>query len=766
MPVIRINRSWFARISPMPVLAVCLAATFFYPLAEVRAQTSPYSWYWQNPLPQGNSLRAISLVRNNVMYAVGDLGTILKSTDGGTNWTVLKPLTTATYRSVWFTDENNGVVVGDAGTVLKTSDGGASWSIRQIDNSINFNGVSFADAMTGTIVGDAGALYRTKDGGNSWAPQIGVPLISLYGIFYCDPTRGAIVGESGSIFRTVNGGTSWSRQYSGLENTQTRLLSVSFVDANSGAIAGDVGTILHTTNGGSSWTAQTSGTPFTLNAVCFADTMFGTVVGDVGQIFRTTNGGMTWTLQAYGLASWFSAVRFLNSNNGIVLGNCGSIFQTTDGGTTWTSRTKTLVTLYGVGFADTARGIVVGDYGTILTTNDGGRDWTSQSSRTYENLHGISFAGASSVVIVGENNTILTTVDGGNTWVDRSIHPAAGTTFQFNGITINRAGHGIAVGRYDSAETSKCSAIYTRDGGVSWTPTVPVPLKSSLTSVTFTDGEKSIAVGEGGVIVQSPDAGQTWVLLNSHTSSHLRGISFAGRNFGIAVGDGGTIARTTDGGTTWNPQKLGMRNLYSVSLLDTARWFIAASGGTIFYTSNGGSSWDSLWTSTGNALYGLFLSTVSDSSSLRGSHAVISKGTIVGEGGTILRISYASVPTAVVDAPGASVPIEFALSQNYPNPFNGETNFELRVPASQAGIAKSGLISLKVYDILGREVAILVNEAMSPGSYRIRWNSTGLSSGVYFCRLQSGDASTGSTGSPQASSARGLVQMRKVLLLK
>jgi hypothetical protein len=130
----------------------------------------------------------------------------------------------------------------------------------------------------------------------------------------------------------------------------------------------------------------------------------------------------------------------------------------------------------------------------------------------------------------------------------------------------------------------------------------------------------------------------------------------------------------------------------------------------------------------------------------------------------------------VIDAPGASVPIEFALSQNYPNPFNGETNFELRVPASQAGIAKfsakggcaSGaeLISLKVFDILGREVAILVNEAMSPGSYRIRWNSTGLSSGVYFCRLRSGDASTGSTGSPQASSARGLVQTRKALLLK
>jgi hypothetical protein len=202
---------------------------------------------------------------------------------------------------------------------------------------------------------------------------------------------------------------------------------------------------------------------------------------------------------------------------------------------------------------------------------------------------------------------------------------------------------------------------------------------------------------------------------------------------------------------TWNPQKLGTRNLYSVSLLDTARGFIAASGGTIFYTSNGGKSWDSLSTSTGNALYGSFVSGVSDTSSVPGVRTVASRGTIVGEGGTILRILFPSVITAVVGEPGASIPSEFALSQNYPNPFNPTTSFELRVPGSE-------FVALKIFDALGREIATLVNERKTAGIYGVLWDAGNLPSGVYFCRLQVGDAST--------SSVRGLVQIRKALLLK
>jgi hypothetical protein len=76
----------------------------------------------------------------------------------------------------------------------------------------------------------------------------------------------------------------------------------------------------------------------------------------------------------------------------------------------------------------------------------------------------------------------------------------------------------------------------------------------------------------------------------------------------------------------------------------------------------------------------------------------------------------------------------YGLSQNYPNPFNPATEISYRVP-------RPGFVTLKVYDVLGREITALVNEMKSAGTYRIRFNAEGLSSGVYFYELKAGDLS-------------------------
>jgi CubicO group peptidase (beta-lactamase class C family) len=81
-----------------------------------------------------------------------------------------------------------------------------------------------------------------------------------------------------------------------------------------------------------------------------------------------------------------------------------------------------------------------------------------------------------------------------------------------------------------------------------------------------------------------------------------------------------------------------------------------------------------------------------------------------------------------------AMPTRFALEQNYPNPFN--PNSDIRYQISEFGIVK-----LAVYDILGREVAVLVNELKAPGTYQVRFDAAGLPSGIYFCRLQSGISS-------------------------
>ncbi len=74
-------------------------------------------------------------------------------------------------------------------------------------------------------------------------------------------------------------------------------------------------------------------------------------------------------------------------------------------------------------------------------------------------------------------------------------------------------------------------------------------------------------------------------------------------------------------------------------------------------------------------------------------------------------------------------PRKFSLSQNYPNPFNPTTNIGFR-------IANFGFVSLKVYDVLGREVATLINEEKFPGEYEIKFDASHLSSGIYFYKLQ------------------------------
>jgi hypothetical protein len=76
------------------------------------------------------------------------------------------------------------------------------------------------------------------------------------------------------------------------------------------------------------------------------------------------------------------------------------------------------------------------------------------------------------------------------------------------------------------------------------------------------------------------------------------------------------------------------------------------------------------------------------------------------------------------------IPGEYKLSQNYPNPFNPTTKIEFALP-------KNGFVSIKIYDVLGREVKNLVNETKAAGYYSVDFNATDLSSGVYFYKLES-----------------------------
>jgi hypothetical protein len=97
-----------------------------------------------------------------------------------------------------------------------------------------------------------------------------------------------------------------------------------------------------------------------------------------------------------------------------------------------------------------------------------------------------------------------------------------------------------------------------------------------------------------------------------------------------------------------------------------------------------------------------------------------------------VTISGATAVASSVEKTGIEVPSEFMLHQNYPNPFNPSTNIEYR-------ISKSGTVTLKVFDVLGREVATLVNVELQPGIYQATFDGAHLASGVYLYQLRAGD---------------------------
>ena len=155
---------------------------------------------------------------------------------------------------------------------------------------------------------------------------------------------------------------------------------------------------------------------------------------------------------------------------------------------------------------------------------------------------------------------------------------------------------------------------------------------------------------------------------------------------------------------------------------------VIGSSGTILRTTNGGTTWVLQSSGTTETLNGVSF-TDSDN------------GTVVGNGGTILRTTTGGVVS--VDEKDNEIPTEYLLSQNYPNPFNPNTTINYAVK-------ERGFVQLKVYDVLGNEVATLVNEEKQLGNYSVSFSKNNLPSGVYVYSLL----------------VNNFVQNRKMILLK
>ncbi len=108
-------------------LTLCLLLAGLIGALPSGPRSAQAGWFWQNPLPQGNSLGAVAMVDANTVTAVGEVGTILRTDDAGVTWTLQSSGTTQNLKGVAFTDTNTGTAVGGGGTILRTLNGGRTW---------------------------------------------------------------------------------------------------------------------------------------------------------------------------------------------------------------------------------------------------------------------------------------------------------------------------------------------------------------------------------------------------------------------------------------------------------------------------------------------------------------------------------------------------------------------------------------------------------------------------------------------------------------
>ncbi len=203
------------------------------------------------------------------IVAVGKMGEILRSEDGGNTWHRVNSRTSDPLLGVGFSDDEHGVVVGANGVYLDTSDGGKIWKRRSIGVRDNLFTVRFLDHNNGFILGAFGTLLHTEDGGKNWravdlnwekflpdlSEKLGIVQPHLYGISFCDSLHGLIVGEYGLVLGTEDGGKSW-RVLAGGGMADRQLFTVATVGGGRVVTAGQGGQILYSKDCGNHWVSS------------------------------------------------------------------------------------------------------------------------------------------------------------------------------------------------------------------------------------------------------------------------------------------------------------------------------------------------------------------------------------------------------------------------------------------------------------------------------------------------------------------------------
>jgi len=292
--------------------------------------------------------------------------------------------TNAPLTSIHFYNENTGICVGGSSIILKTTNGGSNWSVITSPVTMNFDYVrmfSTGNIITGSV--SSYTVLRTSNGGNSWSYSTVnlIPSETKLKIQFVSYLAGFFL-TGGKIYKTTDSGVSWVSYSTNVSNRD-----MSFANENTGWICNQYtipypppyGTnysqIRRTDNGGQSWTTQVNiqEQSFAIYRIFFVNVSLGFQNSFfTPSLSRTINGGSSWSgVNGAGLYKNYYQMSFPDAATGWFIGNL--MIKTTDGGLNWTEKTTQFGNQFNnIFFVNDTVGWLVGSGGLILKTTNGG----------------------------------------------------------------------------------------------------------------------------------------------------------------------------------------------------------------------------------------------------------------------------------------------------------------------------------------------------------------------------------------------------------
>ena len=664
-----------------------------------------------------------------------------------------------TVRSIAISDSS--VFAGTEWGIYRSLDLGANWekadpNVRTIF-SIVIDGKNIFAGATGLW----GGLLGSMDNGSNWTNISALPSTFILTLFVIDTV--ILAGTyDGGVFRSTDHGISWTPMNSGMNYKY--VFSFTSAPDNSGGrklfAATDIGTIYQSTNDGTNWTAiiECPGSQITSlvanDSTLFAGTQSGifrysfkqkiwlavktgltttdiTALVNMGSdLIAGTNGGgvfrsniknLVWTAINNGITNAYIKCFALNVNRHgdttLYLGaSAGGICSSTDHGSSWIKITTGLANARISSIVDDGSALFVGNYPAgICRSTDYGSSWTACNSGLSDiDVLSLAFTpngmNASSLYAGTYNDGIFISNDHGMTWVPHS----SGLT-ERDAYSLGLMGSNVFAGTWSGG------VFRSTDAGLTWTAVKSgLPPLTPCLSFAVIDTNLFVGNNEDGVF-RSTNNGTSWSAVNSGLTTLNVNCLIASKNWkGVANLFAGTpsgVFRSTNNGTSWTACNTGLKIPRVKSFAKNGNiLFAGTSGGGIFISTDDGSYWTEVDTSLiGNDVLSL---------DICGPYLFA---------GTDYNGIWKRPLSEIITHAGRiqnNIPNKFVLYQNYPNPFNPSTTIEFDLP-------KSSMVSLTIYDILGKEVSVLMNhEFLYAGNYSKQWNAKSFSSGIYFYRLK------------------------------